>query len=64
MIKLDANSGVRTMDIWICLDETGPVFSLQGQCVVRPLSPSLENRHCVEVEQQKSVDSKKLKEQN
>ena len=32
--------------------------------VVRLLSPNLENRHCVEVEQQKSVDSKKLKEQN
>ena len=27
MIKLDVNNGVYTMDMWICLDETGPVFS-------------------------------------
>ena len=26
VIKLDVNSGVCTMDMWICLDETGPVF--------------------------------------
>ena len=31
VIKLDANNGVYTMDMWICLDETGPVFSWQGQ---------------------------------
>ena len=31
MIKLDVNNGVYTMDMWICLDETGPVFSWQGQ---------------------------------
>ena len=31
VIKLDVNSGVYTMDMWICLDETGPVFSWQGQ---------------------------------
>ena len=31
VIKLDVNNGVYTMDIWICLDETGPVFSWQGQ---------------------------------
>ena len=30
VIKLDAN-GENTMDMWICLDETGPVFSWQGQ---------------------------------
>ena len=30
MIKLDVNNGVYTMDMWICLDETGPVFSRQG----------------------------------
>ena len=29
MIKLDANNGVRTMYMWICLDETGPVFRWQ-----------------------------------
>ena len=29
-IKLDVNSGVYTMDIWICLNETGPVFQLAG----------------------------------
>ena len=28
VIKLD---GVYTMDMWTCLDETGPVFSCQGQ---------------------------------
>ena len=31
VIKLDVNSGVYTMDMWVCLDETGPVFSWQGQ---------------------------------
>ena len=31
VIKLDANNGVYTMDMWICLDEKGPVFSWQGQ---------------------------------
>ena len=30
VIKLDVNSGVYTMDMWICLDETGPVFSWAG----------------------------------
>ena len=27
VIKMDANNGVCRMDMWICLDETGPVFS-------------------------------------
>ena len=27
----DVNDGVYTMDMWMCLDETGPVFSWQGQ---------------------------------
>ena len=27
VIKLDVNNGVYAMDMWICLDETGPVFS-------------------------------------
>ena len=40
VIKLDVNSGVRTMDMWICLDETSPVFRWQGQWVVKPLSTS------------------------
>ena len=31
VIRLDVNSGVYTTDLWMCLDETGPVFSLQGQ---------------------------------
>ena len=31
VIKLDVNSGVYTMDMWVCLDETCPVFSWQGQ---------------------------------
>ena len=31
VIKLDMNNGVYTMDMWICFDETGPVFSRQGQ---------------------------------
>ena len=30
-IKLDANKGVYTMDMWVCTDETGPVFSWHGQ---------------------------------
>ena len=28
---LDVSNGVYTMDMEICLGETGPVFSLQGQ---------------------------------
>ena len=31
VIKLDVNNGVYAMDMWICLGETGPVFSWQGQ---------------------------------
>ena len=31
VIKLDASNDVYTMDIFICFDETGPVFSSQGQ---------------------------------
>ena len=27
VIELDVNNGVYTMDMWVCLDETGPVFS-------------------------------------
>ena len=27
VIKLDVNNGVCTMDMWICFDEIGPVFS-------------------------------------
>ena len=27
VIKLDVNNSVYTMDMWICLDETLPVFS-------------------------------------
>ena len=30
MIKLDVNNGVFSMDLWICLDETGPVLQLAG----------------------------------
>ena len=30
-IKLDENSGVYTMNMWVCTDETGPVISWQGQ---------------------------------
>ena len=29
-IKLDVNNGVYTMDMWICLDETGLVLQLAG----------------------------------
>ena len=29
VIKLEMNSGVYTMDMWVCLDVTGPVFSWQ-----------------------------------
>ena len=31
VMKLDVNSGVYSMDMWVCLDETRPVFSWQGQ---------------------------------
>ena len=31
VIKLDVNNGVYTMDMWVCLDEPGLVFSWQGQ---------------------------------
>ena len=31
VIEMDVNGGVSTMDTWVCLDETGPVFSWQGQ---------------------------------
>ena len=31
VIKLDVKNGLYTMDVWVCLDETGPVFSWQGQ---------------------------------
>ena len=31
VIQLDVNNRVYTMDMWVCLDETGPVFSWQGQ---------------------------------
>ena len=34
-------AGVCTMDMWICLDETGPVSSWQGQRIVKPISTSL-----------------------
>ena len=27
VIKLDVNTGVCTMDLWVCLNEIGPVFS-------------------------------------
>ena len=30
-IYLDVSNGVHTMDMWTCLDETGPVFSWKGQ---------------------------------
>ena len=30
VIKLDANNGVYTMEMWVCLDETGPVFVRDG----------------------------------
>ena len=30
VIKLDVNSGVCTMEMWICFDETGLVFSWQS----------------------------------
>ena len=31
VIKLDVNNGVYTIDMWVCLDETGLVFSWQRQ---------------------------------
>ena len=31
VIKQDVNNCVYTMDKWVCLDETGQVFSWQGQ---------------------------------
>ena len=64
MIKLDVNNRGYTMDMWICLDESSPVFSWQGQFVVKPLSTSLQGpHHCVKVKNQKTRSWKKLKEQ-
>ena len=37
-IKLDLNSGAYTKNVWICLDETGRVFSCKAQR--RDQSPS------------------------
>ena len=37
MIKLDMNSGVYTMEMWMCLDEAGPVLSLRT--LLRSLIP-------------------------
>ena len=52
IIKLDVNNGVCTMDMWICLDETGPAFSWQGRRAAKPLSTSLYDlQHRVEVEE-------------
>ena len=31
MLKLDVNNGVYTMDMWISVNQTGQVFSWQGQ---------------------------------
>ena len=31
VIKLDVNSGVYTMNMWVYFDETDPLFSWQGQ---------------------------------
>ena len=31
MIKLDVNSGVYRIDMWICFDETGPVQFSAGR---------------------------------
>ena len=65
MIQLDVNNGVYTMDMWICLDETGPVFSWQGQWVAKPLSTSLQDRqqHAV-AEKQKTENWRKVRRQN
>ena len=41
MIKVDANNAVCTMDMWNCIDETGPVSSWQGQWLAKPPSASL-----------------------
>ena len=56
-IKTDVNNGVCTKDMWICLDETGPVAgalwnSLQGR------------KHCAEVKQQKTENRKEMKKPN
>ena len=63
VIKLDANNGVYTIDMWICRDETGLVFSWQGQRVVKPLSTSLSGlQHCAELEQQGKKKSERCEE--
>ena len=37
VIKLDVNNGVCSMDMWVCLNETGPVFQLaRTNKLVRP----------------------------
>ena len=43
-IMLDVNSGVYTTDMWVCLDETGPVFSWQEKWVTRVSQTSLQDQ--------------------
>ena len=40
------------MDMWICLDETDPVFIWQGQDVAKPHPRSLQDQQSAEVENQ------------
>ena len=40
-LKLGVNRGVNAMDMWVCLDETGLVFSWRGLCMAPLPSESL-----------------------
>ena len=64
-IKLYVNKGVCALDMWMCLDGTGPVSSWQGQRVAKPLSTGLKDQQqCAEVKKQRSINVKMSKQQN
>ena len=44
VIKLDVNNEVCIMDMWVCLDETGPVFNWQGRRVARVSQTNLQDQ--------------------
>ena len=65
VIEIDGNNGVCTKDMSICLNETGPVVSWQGQWVVKPLPTNLKGgQHCVELKNLKTDNWKRLKEKD
>ena len=65
MTKMDVNNGVYTVDMRICLDETGLVFQLAGTVSGQPaFDKPVRPEHCVDAKEQKTKNWKKLKKQN